>query len=174
MTSWGTPPNKPIEMDHAHRAFCPKGPASRPCDVICRIHSFPLKEDIIRKAHISKKVVFENTQIQLFPDLSGITLQKRRLLQPLLSLLQENNIIYRWGFPFSLTARRQGKSAVLRFPEDFCDNFCDILEIPIPRLPDWDLVDLPTPPPTVWQKIPSTKHPRDRDSPRGFAKSKKS
>lgn len=167
----GDPPDKPLEMDRAHRALRPKGPPSRPRDVICRVHSFPLKEDIMRKARSAKRVVFENTLIQLFPDLSWITLQKRRLLQPLLILLQEKNITYRWGFPFSLTARHQGKSATLRFPEDL-ENFCDILEIPTPRLPDWDLVDLPTPPPVVWQKIPPTKRPRDRDSPRGSTKLK--
>lgn len=167
----GDPPNKPIEMDCAHRALRSKGPISRPRNVICRVHSYPLKEDIKRKACTIKKVVFENTQIQLYPDLSWITLQKRRLLQPLLISLQENNIVYRWGFPFSLTARRQGKSAVLRFPEDL-DNFCDTMEIPVPRLQEWDLVDTPTPPPSVWQKIPPSKRPRERDSPRRPTKSK--
>lgn len=167
----GDPPNKPIEMDRAHRALRPKGPISRPRDVICRVHSFPLKEVIMRKARTTKKILFENTQVQLFPDLSWITLQKRRLLQPLLILLQENDITYRWGFPFSLTARRQGKTAVLRFPEDV-ENFCDTMEIPPPRLPEWDLVDLPTPPPVVWQKVPPTKRPRDRDSPSGSTKTK--
>lgn len=81
-------------MDRAHPALRPKGPSSMSQNVICRIHS--LKEYIMRKAHSTRKVVFEDTQVQLYPDLSWITLQKRRLLQPLLHALQEEDIIYNW------------------------------------------------------------------------------
>lgn len=46
----GEPPTKHIEMDRAHQALRPKDPTSKPSDVICRVHSYPLKEDIMRKA----------------------------------------------------------------------------------------------------------------------------
>lgn len=52
----------------------------------------------MRKARSIHKVVFDYNPVQLFPDLSWITLQKRRLLQPLLHTLQEKDIIYRWNF----------------------------------------------------------------------------
>ncbi|PIO30791.1 hypothetical protein AB205_0124000 [Aquarana catesbeiana] len=137
-------------MDRAHRALRPKSATSKPRDIICRISSYPLKE-IVRQARLARKVTFADVQIQLYPDLSWITLQKRRLFQPLLHTLQDENIPYRWGFPFSLTAKRQCKSAALRYPEDLA-AFCDTLEIPAPQLPVWDLLATPPPPPTVWQK----------------------
>lgn len=49
-------------------------------------------------------------------------------------------------------ATRNGKSAVLRVPKDL-RMFCEILEIPTPELPGWDII--PPPPPMFWQKIVS-------------------
>ena len=165
----GAPLVKHIEIDRAHRALRPKGPASKPRDVICRIQSYPLKETIMRKARAVRNLVFDNSPIQLYPDLSWIMLQKRRLQQPLLRSLQDRDILYRWGFPFSLTAKHQGRSAILRYPEDL-DSFCDALDIPVPQLPDWDLVATPPPPPVVWQKVPPNKRSKgpepSRRSPR--------
>lgn len=121
-------------------------------NVICRVHSYPLKEDIMCKARSICKVVFDKALVQLYPGLAWITLQKYKLLQPLLHSLQEKDIIYHCGFPFSLTARRQGQSGVLRYLEDL-EDFCHVLGIPAPQ----DLVATPPPLPTVWQKVSSTK-----------------
>lgn len=157
------PPTKHIEMDRAHRALRPKGATPKPRDIICRIRSYPLKEEIIKQARLARKATFDDIQIQLYPDLSWITLQKRRLLQPLLHILQKKAITYRWGFPFSLSAKHQGKSAILRYPEDL-RTFCDILEIPAPQLPDWDIVATPPPPPTIWQRVPNSNRPQNSDA----------
>lgn len=128
----GVPASTHIEMDRAHRALKPKDQASKPRDVICRVHLFALKEDIMRKARLIKLIV-DGAPIQLFPDLSWITLQKRRLLQPLLHSLQDNSIAYRWGFLFSLTATHAGKTATLQVPEDIC-FFCETPHSRPPRL----------------------------------------
>lgn len=167
----GEPPNKHIELDRAHRALRPKGATAKPRDIICRVSSYLIKEEIMKRARLARKVTFDDVQIQLYPDLSWITLQKRRLLQPLLQLLQKENITYRWGFPFSLTAKHQGKSAVMRYPEDL-RTFCNILEIPAPKLPDWDIVATPPPPPTVWQKVPPSNRSRESDPQRKPTKQK--
>lgn len=111
----GVPATTQVEMD---RALKPKDQAPKPRDVICRVHSFTLKEDIMRNARVIKLILVDGAPVKLFPDLSWITLRKRKLLQPLLNLLQDNNITYRWGFPFSLTATHNGKTATLRVPED--------------------------------------------------------
>lgn len=151
-------------MDRAHRALRPKGPGSKPHNVICRVHSYLLKEDIMRKACFICKLVFDNNPVLLYTDLSWITLQIRRLLQTHLHILQDKDISYRWGFPFSLTARHQGKSVILRYPEGL-NVFCDALDIPVPQLPNWDFVATPPPPPVVWQKVLPTKRSRGPDSP---------
>lgn len=158
-------------MDRAHRALRPKGATPKPRDIICRISSYPLKEEIMRQARLARRVMFEDVQIQLYPDLSWLTLQKRRLLQPLLQTLQKEAISYRWGFPFSLTAKHQGKSAILRYPEDL-RTFCEVLEIPAPQLPDWDIVATPPPLPTTWQKVPPSNRPRNSDTQRKPTKHK--
>ena len=116
----------------------------------------------MRKARPIRNLIFHNNPLQLYPYLSWITLQKRRLLQPLLRTLQDRDIVYRWGFPFSLSATHQGTSATLRYPEDL-DAFCRTLDIPVPQLPDWDLVATPPPPPVVWQRVPPPRRPRGRD-----------
>lgn len=142
-----------IEMDRVRRALKPKDQASKPRDVICRVYSFALKEDIMRKARLIKPILIDGTPIQLFPDLSWITLQKRRVLQPLLHSLQDNCIAYRWGFPFTLTATRAGKMATLRVPEDI-RFFCETLNIPTPDLPGWDIIPPPPPSPDRLAKGP--------------------
>ncbi|XP_077327569.1 uncharacterized protein LOC143962118 [Lithobates pipiens] len=162
----GEPPTKFIEMD---RALRPKNATSSPRDVICRLTSFHIKEDIMRQARLARVVTFRNTPVQLFPDLSWLTLQKRRILQPLLRTLQEAAIPYRWGFPISLTGKHQGKMASLRFPEDL-HAFCEDLGVRPPQLPDWDLVATQPAPPTLWQKVPSRQRPRNREAPKKSAR----
>lgn len=73
------------------------------------------------------------------PISPGSPSKKRRLPKPFLRSLQEADITYCWGFPFSLTGKQQGKSAVLRYLEDLA-AFCDVLEVHVPQLPEWDLV----------------------------------
>lgn len=45
----GLPPANKIELDRAHRALRPRGPSSAPRNVICRVHYFTVKEDILHK-----------------------------------------------------------------------------------------------------------------------------
>lgn len=149
-TLLGVPTPTHTELDRAHRALKSKGSPSNPRNVTCRVHSYTLKEDIMRKARVTKPILYEDTPVQIFPALSRITLQKRRLLQPLLHTLQENYITYRWDFSFSLSATHNGKTMVPQVPEDL-RMFCEILEIPTPELPGWDII-LPPSPPTIWQK----------------------
>lgn len=148
----GNPSSHPIELDRAHRALRPRGSSNAPRDVICRIHHYNIKEAIMRKSRTLTTLTWQGAPIQLFPDLSWHTLQKRRCLQPLLSLLRDNNITYRWGYPFSLTARKDGVSSTLRIPEDL-PTFCWALHISCPRLPGWE--PLPTHPsaPSTWTKV---------------------
>lgn len=115
----------------------PKGKSTDPPrDVICCISDFQLKENILRNARLRHKYWHEGSELQVFQDLSNITLQNRRDLKPLLELLREKAIIYRWKFPFGLLATHQGRSALLRVPEDL-QVFCDTLCIPYVDVPDW-------------------------------------
>lgn len=133
----GRPPQTPVKMERIHRALRPKGKSTDPPrDVICCISDFQLKEDILRNARLRHKYLHEGSELQIYQDLSNITLQNRRDLKPLLEVLRERAIIYRWKFPFGLFASHQGRSALLRVPEEL-QMFCDALCIPYVDVPDW-------------------------------------
>lgn len=83
------PPHTPIDMDRIHRALRPKGrETDPPRDIICCIIDFKLKEEIIRQARSRPQILHDGRAIQIYQDLSGITLQHRRDLKPLLDALR--------------------------------------------------------------------------------------
>lgn len=101
--------------------------------------NFQLKEEILNKARIRGNITFQGAEIKLFQDLSQITLQKRKSLRPLLDILRDRDIPYKWKFPFCLSAGARGHTAQLRYPEDI-PAFCDALHIPHVPIPDWNLL----------------------------------
>ncbi|XP_071978136.1 uncharacterized protein [Engystomops pustulosus] len=128
----------PLGSDHDHRALRARSSdPSRPRDVICRIHYYAIKEQILQKARNKGEIDFDGAKITLFPDLSRRTLRQRAMLRPLLSLLQARNINYRWGFPFALHAKNGTKQATLIHPEDL-PSFLEELNLPRISLPNWD------------------------------------
>lgn len=63
-----------IEFVSAHRALRARGPdTAPPRDIICCLQSYPLKEDIMRRARRNDHIVFNGARIMLFQDLSQIT-----------------------------------------------------------------------------------------------------
>lgn len=97
---------------------------------------YKLKEDILHKARNRIHIMFEGAEIHIYQDLSGITLKNRRDLKPLLDTLRAKNIPYRWKFPFGLSATFQGRTALLRVPEDL-PSFCNTMGIPLAEVPNW-------------------------------------
>lgn len=53
--------------------------------------------------------------------------------------MRKHDIQYNWGFPAFLVGRKDGRSARLRFPEELQD-FCKILELPVPDNPGWSVM----------------------------------
>lgn len=124
-------------MERIHRALRPKGrDTDPPRDVICCIVDYKLKEDILRQARGTPRLLHDRAPIQIFQDLSSITLQHRRDLKPLLETLRAEGIQYRWKFPFCLSASHLDRTALLKVPEDL-HHFCRTLEIPMVEVPNW-------------------------------------
>lgn len=137
------PPETPIAIDRVHRTLGPRGPTEdRPRDVLCCLHNYSVKEDILQRAWIRGHVDFDGAQIALLPDVSRRTLQMRRCMKPLLEKLSEREITYKWGHPFHLIARKGGRSYTLRHPADVPD-FLNSLELPAVSLPNWLAFVLP-------------------------------
>lgn len=129
------PPDAQIDMERIHRAFRPRGrDTSR--DIICFVNDYEIKENVLKNARERDRLDYNGHPIQIFQDLSAITLKNRRDLRPLLEVLRTKGIHYRWKFPFSLLATHQGRSALLRVPEEL-EAFCKHLDLPYIHLPDW-------------------------------------
>lgn len=127
----------PIDLVRAHRALRTRATAdTNPRDIICCLASFKLKEEILSRARTQDEIVFQGNQISLYQDLAPQTLQQRRALKPLLSVLKDQNIPYRWRFPFGLSASRNGRTYLLKNPDEL-EEFCHDLHIPPVSVPEW-------------------------------------
>lgn len=112
------PPQDQIEIDRVHRVPSRKGgSADRPRDVLCRIHFFSIKEEVMRAAWDKGAYDLEGKKIILLQDLSSKTLRMRRVLKPLLEAATKQGASYRWGYPFAVTFRLNGKYMTLRTQE---------------------------------------------------------
>lgn len=145
----------PLKIDRVHRALRPRNLSTDiPRDVICRVHYYEEKELIMKKARDAAPLDFDGATLSFFPDLARETLDRRRALKPLTEKLRAASINYRWTFPAALIARRDGKTAVLRFPEDL-EKFCMDVSITPPELPGWQdtIPPLPHNSEPRWQKV---------------------
>lgn len=109
-------------------------------------------------------VDFDGAKLTFFPNLSRCTLIQRRALKSLLQALQDTQLSYRWGFPFSLSATKDGQQFTLRNKDDL-PQFLDSLGLTPGDIPDWRASpEMPLPPcPQPWHLACS----RQRNGPRG-------
>lgn len=61
---------------------------------------------------------------------------QRRALCPLLTVIQEAGLPYRWGFPFFLQATKDGRQATLHNKDDL-PQFLSSLGLDPVDFPDW-------------------------------------
>ncbi|CAH2282025.1 Hypothetical predicted protein [Pelobates cultripes] len=87
-------------------------------DLICCMHSFQIKDTIMKRAWDRSTWEYRRTQVALYNDLSPLTLEARRALRPMTATLRDHIIRYKWGFPFTLLSQHQHGWASLRWPED--------------------------------------------------------
>lgn len=133
----GRLPQTAVAMERIHRALRPKGrDTDPPRDIVCCIVNYAIKEEILRQARGRTQILHEGHTIQIFQDLSGITLQHRRDLKPLLDTLRSKGIPYKWKYPFCLSATTMGRTALLKVPEDL-PHFCGAMGIPLIDVPNW-------------------------------------
>ncbi|CAH2223738.1 Hypothetical predicted protein [Pelobates cultripes] len=93
----------------------------------------------------------EGAQVSLFNDLSPYTLDARRALRPVTAALRDHNIVYKWGFPFALLARRQDTWIAARWPEEV-PRFLEELNLPPIPVTNW-VLSQPGPAPRP-QRVP--------------------
>lgn len=88
-------------LDRAHRSLGPKPPSgARPRNVIVRFYYYDSKEALTLATRNKSSTEYKGAKIQIYNDLSPITLAKCRNLRLITSHLQSHRIPYFWGFPF--------------------------------------------------------------------------
>lgn len=71
----GRDPAAELLLDRVHRTTGPVPTSQdRPCDVLCRVHYYHLKEEILQKAWARGPIDFDGASIKIFPDVSRRTL----------------------------------------------------------------------------------------------------
>lgn len=86
------PPNN-LEFDRVHRALGPKPTdPDRPRDVICRLHHYTQKEQVLGNAWSKGPIDFDGARIASLPDVSRGTLQRTAMLKPLLEKLRHRKL----------------------------------------------------------------------------------
>ncbi|CAH2285560.1 Hypothetical predicted protein [Pelobates cultripes] len=146
-----------IEFERAHRITRPRSLEDGPRDLICCLHSFPVKDTIMRKARERPTWPYRGAQVALYNDLSPITLEARGALRPVTAALRDRNISYKWGFPFALLARHHNGWISMRWPEDV-PRFMEELGLSTPVVPNWILG--PTAPVPRPQRVPRRREAR--------------
>lgn len=97
--------------DRIHRALRPKPPADKSLrDVVLCMKDFLTKEEILRAARTKQRITLEEHTIQIYPDLSPATLDRRRGLKEVTSVLQSARIRYKWSFSFKLVIPHNGST----------------------------------------------------------------
>lgn len=103
-------PDSPLSAfscDRIHRALRPP-PEKPPWDIVLCLKDFLIKEEILRASRNTPNIRLEGTPIQIYPDISPTTLDKRRRMKEVTAVLQNASIRYRWGFPFKLQVPHNG------------------------------------------------------------------
>lgn len=133
----GRDPAAELLLDRVHRVAGPiSSTQERPRDVLCRVHYYHLKEEILRKAWARGPIDFDGANIKIFPDVSRRTLAMRRIVRPLLDKIRECGASYRWGHPFHLIIRKDSRSFPLKSPADLPEAFAFLATDPV-AVPDW-------------------------------------
>lgn len=96
-----------------HRSLAPK-PGVRPRDIVVRFHYCDSKEALTLPTRNRTHTEYKGDKIEIFSDLSPITLAKRRNLRPITAHLQSHRIPYYWGFPFRLSVMKDETQHVLQ------------------------------------------------------------
>lgn len=120
-----------LEFDRIHRSLAPKPTDGPPRDVIIKFHYYHTKEKLLQAAREQQTLSFQGNSLQLFADLSPVTIARRRGLKPYLQILQTQGIKYRWGFPFKLSFSHSGRQFQATSPADLRRHFQDLqLDLP--------------------------------------------
>ncbi|KAM4031907.1 uncharacterized protein ACNLHF_019289 [Anomaloglossus baeobatrachus] len=156
-----------LKIERAHRVFRSRQLRSdRPRDILCCFQNFKTKEDIYQKARDTEKIEYEGNEIQIYQDLTKLTLDLRRQLQPLTKALRNKSINYRWLFLFGLAIPINNQTLIIRTP-DYLPPALKKLHLMDLHVPDWTTAEVylnlpPLPAMEKWSTVISPKEKKKR------------
>lgn len=71
-----------------------------PRDIVLYLKDFLIKEEILRAARNSRSITLNGTMCKIYPDLPPATLDRRRKMKEVTTVLAKAHTRHRWGFPF--------------------------------------------------------------------------
>lgn len=89
-----------------------------PRDVLLRLHFYRAKETILVAFCNSDQRPAQYTSLQLLPDLSRHTLQKRRNLATITKALRNHHILHKWKYPATLSITYNGTTTNISTMEE--------------------------------------------------------
>ena len=100
-----------ICLDRAHRVGPMREGESRgPRDILVKLSNSIDKEKILSEARKMEVVKYKDYPCVLFQDLSPVTLARRNQFRPVTEKLRQEQIRYRWLFPFGIAFEYQNKA----------------------------------------------------------------
>lgn len=103
-----------VQISSAFRAGNIRGSLVRPRDIVVKLPTWQLKSKIVEAIWVQSGLEIAGSAVSVFPDLSPITLRKRKHLQFLMIVLRRKKVDYRWGFSFRLLFDYQGRRIIIR------------------------------------------------------------
>lgn len=102
-----------FKCDQIHCAMRAKPPPDKPPrDIVLCMKDFLVKEEIMCAARGIRNIILDLVQLQVYPDISKITLDRRRKIKEITTVLSTARIRYRWEFPFKLIIPHNGTTYI--------------------------------------------------------------
>ncbi|KAG7258878.1 hypothetical protein CRUP_018565 [Coryphaenoides rupestris] len=117
---------KPIEIDRAHRLGAqPATDPARPRVMIAKIHSYRLKDQIMRLSQQKFPLSYKGKQIHIFPDLPAEIMKRRQLFEDARKKLRDAGLRTGFIYPARLRVTHGTDTSIFNTPEEakrFADN----------------------------------------------------
>lgn len=109
----------PLVIDRAHRTLAPKpGKGERPRALLVRLHYYSDKEKILRLSRNKGCLLYKDTPVHIFPDMSPEVGRQRAAFNAVKAKLRDAGIVYSLFYPARLTITVNGTRHAFDTPQD--------------------------------------------------------
>lgn len=119
--------SKPVEVDRAHRlgSLSSATAANKPRVMISKIHSYRVKDSIIKMSMERSPLMYQGHRIHIFPDFPAEIMKRRQLFEDTRRKLKAAGLRTGFIYPARLRVTRGNETSTFNTPEEakiFADN----------------------------------------------------